>query len=228
MSTIALIPARGGSKRFPRKNLAVVNGLPMVAYAIRTAKAAGVFDRIMVSTEDAEVIDVAKEHGAEVIERPVNIAQDRSTVAEVCVHALEMVPGVELMCCIYATAVLIKPGSLVASHAIIAADETTDHLMGVSEYEHPPVQALKSDQNGYLAYMWPEWRGIQSQQQPKLVVSNGTFYWTRASAMLRERTFYGERLKGFPIPFDEISDVDTEEDLAKVIWEIDRRSGGKS
>lgn len=225
MSTIALIPARGGSKRFPRKNLALVNGLPVLAHVIRTSKVAGIFDRVMVSTEDMEIKELAEQHGAEVVERPVEIAQDRSTVSEVCVHALQVVPDIELLCCIYATAVLLKPSSLIASHALIVADPGTEHLLGVSEYEHPPVQALKSDVHGYLSYMWPEWRGIQSQQHPKLVVSNGTFAWTRTKAMLRDRTFYGPRLRGFHVPFDEVSDLDTEEDLVKLKWTIERRSG---
>ena len=89
--------------------------------------------------------------------------------------------------------------------------------MGVSQYEHPPVQALKADENGYLSYMWPEWRGIQSQFHPHLVVSNGSFYWARRQALLEEKTFYGCRLRGFNVPCAQVTDIDTQEDLMKIV-----------
>jgi CMP-N-acetylneuraminic acid synthetase len=90
----------------------------------------------------------------------------------------------------------------------------------VSEYEHHPVQALKADGQGNLSYMWPEWRGIQSQQYPNLVVSNGTFYWARREALMREKTFYGQRLRGFVVPLEQVSDIDTPHDLDRVIQRL--------
>lgn len=214
MSTVALIPARGSSKRLPRKNILELGGLPMLAYPIRAARESGLFDRILVSTEDAEIAEVARRHGAEVIQRPPEIAQDRSTVVQVCLHALERLPDVERLCCLYATAVLLRPESIVAAHALLDAPPAADFVMGVSEYEHPPVQALKADEQGYLSYMWPEWRGVQSQSHPHLVVSNGSLYWARAGALKSEQTFYGSRLKGYVVPEQEVADIDTPEDLA--------------
>jgi pseudaminic acid cytidylyltransferase len=216
MTTVALIPARGGSKRLPRKNIAEVGGMPMLAHAITVARASGLFEHIYVSTEDTEIAEIAKQHGAEVIERPPQIAEDRSTVVQVCLHALETYPDIDLMCCIYATAVLLKPETLIAAHELLSATPEADFVMGVSEYEHPPVQALKADDNGYLSYMWPEWRGIQSQFQPHLVVSNGTFYWARRAALLEEKTFYGRRVRGYIVPSDQVSDIDTQDDFAKI------------
>jgi CMP-N-acetylneuraminic acid synthetase len=224
MSTVALIPARGGSKRLPRKNIAKIGGLPMLAYPIKTALASGLFDHIYVSTEDREIAEIALEYGAKTIERPIQIADDRSTVAQVCLHALDVHPEIELMCCLYATAVLLTTETLVASHALLDTAPVANFVMGVSEYEHPPVQALKEDEKGYLSYMWPEWRGVQSQFQPRLVVSNGTFYWARRSALLEENTFYGQRLKGFPVPTEQVSDIDTQEDLRKIIGRIAMKS----
>ena len=217
MSRIALIPARGGSKRLPRKNILDVGGVPMLARPIMAARATGLFDQIYVSTEDAEIAEIAKQYGAEVIERPPQIAEDHSTVVQVCLHALETHPEIELMCCIYATAVLLEPETIAAAYKLLGGESEADFVMGVSEYEHPPVQALKADDNGYLSYMWPEWRGIQSQFHPHLVVSNGTFYWARRQALLEEKTFYGRRLRGFTVPFEQVSDIDTQADLTKVI-----------
>jgi pseudaminic acid cytidylyltransferase len=210
MSTVALIPARGGSKRLPRKNILEVGGVPMLAYPILTARASGLFEHIYVSTEDEEIAEIAQQHGAEVIRRPSQIAEDRSTVVQVCLHALEVHPDIDLMCCIYATAVLLTPETLVGAHTLLCEKPEADFVMGVSEYEHPPVQALKADDNGYLSYMWPEWRGIQSQLQPHLVVSNGTFYWARRNALFEEKTFYGRRLKGSVVPTEQASDIDTQ------------------
>lgn len=213
MSRVALIPARGGSKRLPRKNILEVGGLPMLAHPIRAARDSGLFDRILVSTEDAEIAAIARAHGAEVIERPAEIAQDRSTVVQVCLHALDQYPEIERLCCLYATAILLRPDSLIAAHALLDETPAADFVMGVSEYEHPPVQALKADELGYLSYMWPEWRGVQSQSQPHLVVSNGSLYWARAVALRAEQTFYGQRLKGWPVPPEQVADIDTVDDL---------------
>lgn len=216
MTRVALIPARGGSKRLPRKNILDVGGVPILARPIMAARATGLFEQIYVSTEDAEIAEIAKQYGAEVIERPPQIAEDRSTVVQVCLHALETHPEISLMCCIYATAVLLEPETITAAYKLLGGDSEADFVMGVSEYEHPPVQALKADDNGYLSYMWPEWRGMQSQFHPHLVVSNGTFYWARRQALLEEKTFYGRRLRGFTVPSDQVSDIDTKEDLTRI------------
>jgi len=189
----------------------------MLAHPIMAARASGLFDHIYVSTEDAEIAEIARRCGAEVIERPSHIAEDRSTVVEVCLHALESKPEIDLMCCIYATAVLLTPETLIAANKLLNAAPGIDFVMGVSEYEHPPVQALKADDNGYLSYMWPEWRGTQSQFYPSLVVSNGTFYWARRNSLMEEKTFYGRQLKGFVVPSEQVSDMDTQEDLEKII-----------
>lgn len=201
----------------PRKNILEVDGMPMLAHPILAARASGLFERIYVSTEDAEIAEIAKQYGAEVIERPPLIAGDRSTVVQVCLHALEVHPDIDIMCCIYATAVLLTPETLIAAHTLLDNKLEADFVMGVSEYEHPPVQALKADNNGYLSYMWPEWRGKQSQFHPYLVVSNGTFYWARRTALLEEKTFYGRKLRGAVVPSEQVSDIDTHEDLTKII-----------
>jgi CMP-N-acetylneuraminic acid synthetase len=223
MSTVALIPARGGSKRLSRKNILDVAGVPMLARPIIAARATGLFEHIYVSTEDDEIARVAKQYGAEVIERPVQIAEDRSTVVQVCLHALEVHPEISLLCCIYATAVLLESATISESHKLLNCRPKADFVMGVSEYEHPPVQALKADDNGYLSYMWPEWRGVQSQFQPNLVVSNGTFYWARRQALLEEKTFYGRCLKGATVPSEQVSDIDTQEDLIAVIAKLNAK-----
>lgn len=195
----------------------------MLARPIMAARETGLFEHIYVSTEDKEIAAIAKQYGAEVIERPPQIAEDRSTVVQVCLHALEIYPEIEFLCCVYATAVLLEPETIVDAHALLGGEPEADFVMGVSEYEHPPVQALKTDDNDYLSYMWPKWRGIQSQFHPHLVVSNGTFYWARRQALLEQKTFYGRRLRGFAVPTEQVSDIDTQEDLTKVISKLNTK-----
>ena len=220
MSTVALIPARGGSKRFPRKNIYEFSGLPLIAYVIRTALQSGIFAKVIVSTEDMEIASISREYGAEVLERPNEIAQDNSTVIEVCINALNQFPDIDQLCCIYATAILLKHETIVAAHNIFNQVDDVDFIMGVSRYIYPPVQALRENERGYLSYMWPEWKNIQSQFQPELLVSNGTFYWARRAALLQEKTFYGERMKGYIVPEEEVSDINNLSDLISIekIW----------
>ncbi len=194
--------------------------MPLIAHVIGTARDSGLFENVFVSTEDAEIADVARRYGADIIARPAEIAQDHSTVVQVCLHALATIPDIQILCCIYATAVFLKPSTLLSSCDQLIGDSDTDFVMGVSEYELHPVQALKADAQGNLSYMWPEWRGIQSQQYPNLVVSNGTFYWARREALLSEKTFYGQRLKGFVIPLEQISDIDTPSDLDRIVQRL--------
>lgn len=215
MSIAAIIPARGGSKRLPRKNVLEVGGRPMLSYVIEMATRCHLFDNVYVSTEDEEIGKVAKEYGAEVIERPLEYARDTSTVADVCMHVLNSKPEIGRFCCIYPTSILLNCETILEGYHLLNT-EKIDFVMGVSEYEYPPVQALKVNSDGFLSYMWPDWRGIQSQAYPSFFVSNGSFYWAKCSAFLEEKTFYGKRLKGVLVPMTEVSDVDTQEDLLKL------------
>ena len=217
MSVLALIPARGGSKRLPRKNVLPIDGRPILSYPIEMARKSGLFDQVFVSTEDNEIAKAAILAGANVIERPVELAQDRSTVVEVCLHALNILQGVNLICCIYATAFLLRPESLINSMKLLDEPPSADFVMGVSEYSFPAVQALQSDDFGFLSYMWPEWQEFQSQFYPKLVVSNGSFYWARTESLQAARSFYGKRLKGYLMDSSEVTDINTEADLLEAI-----------
>ncbi|MBV5261976.1 pseudaminic acid cytidylyltransferase [Synechococcus moorigangaii CMS01] len=220
MTKVALIPARGGSKRLPRKNILPIDGVPMLVYPIRTAQQSGLFDEIYVSTEDIEIAKVSQEAGAKVIYRPRVLAEDHSTVVQVCLHTLKTYPEIERICCIYATAILLTPQTLKQSYSLLDAEPIADFIMGVSTYEYSPVQALKIDEEGYLSYMWPQWSGIQSQFYPNLLVSNGTFYWSNRDALIEEKSFYGRRLKGYIVSPNEVSDINTPEDLARVVYKL--------
>lgn len=191
----------------------------MLTYPVKMALESGLFDAVIVSTEDSEIADVAQQAGAEVVIRPKVLAQDKSTVAQVCLHVLDKYPVTEF-CCIYATAILLKSDTLHQAYQELNFDAATNYVMGVSEYNYPPVQALKSDKEGFLTYMWPEYIGKQSQFYPQLVVSNGTFVWARSDSFMQDRIFYANGLRGFLVPANESLDIDTQEDYESLLRRI--------
>ena len=219
MGAVAIIPARGGSKRLPRKNILPVLGQPVLFYPVQAAIQSGMFDQVIVSTEDDEIKACAKNAGAIVMDRPSDLALDDVGVVQVCEHVLvglEM-EGIrpDLFCCIYATAVFITADDLVKSQQLLIDSPDTDMVMGVSKFNLHPVQALEN-KDGYLDYKWPEFKGQRSQHHPELTASNGTFYWARTEALLKENTFYAKRLKGYEIPWIRAVDMDTPEDYENV------------
>ena len=224
MNRVAIIPARGGSKRLPRKNVLPIHGRPILAYPIQAALQSEMFERVIVSTEDEEIRNAAFEAGAEILERPEELAQDRARVVDVCKHALDVLYEQnalpDFFCCIYATAIFITPDDLKNSFQLFEQEPMPDVVMGVSDFNLHPVQALEEN-DGFLAPKWPEYLGVQSQFHPRLVASNGTIYWARTSYFLQNPSFYCSRLKGYKIPKLRAIDLDTQEDLefAKLVAE---------
>jgi pseudaminic acid cytidylyltransferase len=214
---VAIIPARGGSKRLPRKNVLPILGKPILSYPIKAVTESKLFDSIIVSTEDEEIARDANLCGARVIERPAELARDRATVVEVCLHVLEVLANENhypnFFCCIYATALFINSNDLQESFRLLNTEPASDFVMGVSEFNLYPVQAL-IEKDGYLRPMWPEYHAAQGQFQPRLVASNGTLYWARVAAFQGAKSFYGEKLKGYMIPKMRSIDIDTPEDFA--------------
>lgn len=218
MKPIALIPARGGSKRLPRKNALPFLGRPLIAWPIQAAITANLFSRVIVSTDDPEIASVAKEYGAEVLVRPAEISTDASTVIDVCLHAVDVIRQdtelPEALCCIYATAALLDVNDLLQSYATLESGGF-DSVMGVADYELSPFQALS--QNGaYWQLRFPEYRSIQSQYYPELVCSAGMMYWIKTSALIEQKTFYTSKMGVQKIPRARLCDINTVEDFQLV------------
>ena len=212
---IAIIPARGGSKRLPRKNILPINNQPLISYPIKAALECGLFEEVIVSTEDDEISNIAARYGAKVVSRPAKLAQDRSTVVDVCSHLLGLAEyaAVDNFCCLYATAFQVKPNDLIDSFLLLNEAPKADYVMGVSSYNYHPVQALVT-KDGFLQSMWSEYNQMQSQQYPEMVVSNGTLYWARVDSFRHDKTFYGAKLKGYLL---HSIDIDTQEDYELAI-----------
>jgi CMP-N-acetylneuraminic acid synthetase len=216
MRRLAIIPARGGSKRLPRKNIAEFSGRPIIAWTISAANHAQLFDRVVVSTEDAEIAEIARRYGAEVEPRRADLATDSATVVDVCLDLLEREDkagcAADILCCLYATAPLRAADDIRATIALIEPG-VCDFAMAVTGYDVPPYQALRWREDGTLEPMWPELINLRQDQVGELVVDNGSTYAASVSAFRRHRSFYGPGLRGHRMPRIRSIDIDTPEDL---------------
>ncbi len=216
MKMIAVIPARGGSKRLPRKNIIDFEGKPIIAYTIEAAQKTQLFERIIVSSEDQETLEIAQALGAEIDVRPANLAADTSRVVDVCLHLIDMESAqgrnYDIFCCLYPTAPLRSSGDIKNTVGLVQPGQC-DFAMGVTQYDFPPVQALRQNPDGFLQPMWPELCSKQSQQISPLVVDNGSTYAASVPEFISVKSFYGPTLKGYFMPRLRSVDIDVAEDL---------------
>ncbi len=214
MKPIAIIPARGGSKRIPRKNIVDINGKPMIAYAIETALKSEVFSEVIVSTEDAEIKEISQKYGARVVDRPDELATDIVFETDVYKHVLSTFDELpSFFCGIYATAIFIEPQDLRDSFAMIEEDSDVDILMSTSRYQIHPFKALRKNDQGYMEMVYPKECLMRSQTYPDYVASNGTFYWCKIESYLKNPSYYPEKLKAYILPSYRGLDIDEPEDL---------------
>lgn len=215
MAKLAIIPARGGSKRLPRKNILDFHGRPMIGYTIDAARASGCFDLIIVSTEDAEIADIARGLGAEIHRRPAKLATDQARVTDLCLDFLDGEHRAhrrwDVVACLYATAPMRTADDIRATAGLLEP-RRCDFAMAVTRYSLPPHQALKLESGGMLSPMWPELIELRSTELPELVVDNGSTYVADAAAFERHGTFYGPNLRGHEMPRERSIDIDTRED----------------
>ncbi|MBU0482015.1 MAG: acylneuraminate cytidylyltransferase family protein [Proteobacteria bacterium] len=220
-SNIAFIPARGGSKRLPKKNVIDFMGRPMFVYTVESALESDLFGKVVVSSDDDEILSISEAAGAEISVRPPHLATDEASVVEVCLDLLEneRVSGRlwNVMTCLYATAPLRGSEDIRKVVELIVPGEC-EFAMAVSRYHFPPQQALTRDKKGFLVPMWPDLVAKRSQDIPSLVVDNGSTYATLAKAFLQEKTFYGTTLKGVEMSWDKSVDIDTLADLELALY----------
>lgn len=216
MTIIAVIPARAGSKRLPRKNVIDFFGKPIITYTIEAALATGLFERVVVSTEDEEIAKVSETFGAEVSVRPPELTTDTARVLDVCLHVLDVEKSrgrnYDILCCLYATAPLRTAEDIKRTVELVRSGQC-DFAVAVSEFHFPPHQALIINEFGNLVPMWPDLANKQSQDMPTMVSDNGSTYAVSVPALRREKTFFGRRLKGYVMPRARSVDVDLVEDL---------------
>lgn len=217
---IAIIPARGGSRRIPRKNLVPVLGTPMIGWVIRTALSANLFTRVIVSSEDNEVLHVAASFGAEAYKRPQSLADDFTHVGPViddCVRGLGV--AAETICLLYATALLLRPEHLLEASRLLAAAEV-ESVLAIAEFESPIQRAYEIREDQSIAMVQPEFFSFRSQDLPPRYRDTGLFSWWKT------RGEGGKRV-GLLVPRSCAVDVDTPEDLevARALFHYHRQPG---
>lgn len=215
MSTIAIITARGGSKRIPRKNIKEFMGKPMLAYAIDAAKRAGIFDEVMVSTDSGEIAEIARSSGASVpFMRSEKTSNDFATTYDVLKEVLEEYrkSGKEFdnLCCIYPCVPFLKPDSLASAFDLMVARKANS-IMPVCRYPAPVEWAMRME-NGILAADDIEKQMLRSQDLKPAFFDAGMFYFYKTDAFLKERTTLLPGTLGYVIDEAECQDIDTPDD----------------
>lgn len=213
MSNVAIIPARGGSKRIPRKNLAPFDGVPMIVRSIRTVLDSGLFDEVVVSTDDEEISELARVHGATVpFLRPAHLADDFTGTAAVIVHALQQLPAFDYACCVYATAPLLQARFLREGFELLEQQCDKSFAFSVCSFGFPVQRALTLDGQGALTALYPEFRNTRSQDLPEAFQDAGQFYWGRREAWMRGEVLYSPASLPVILPRHLVQDIDTVED----------------
>ena len=213
MNSVAIIPARGGSKRIPRKNLLPFDGVPMIVRSIHTALDSGLFEQVVVSTDDADIAELALAHGAQVpFLRPAELADDFTGTAAVIVHALQQLPAFDYACCVYATAPLLQARFLRQGFELLQQHPDKAFAFSVCSFGFPVQRALTLDGQGALTALYPEFRNTRSQDLPEAFQDAGQFYWGRREAWLRGDVLYSPASLPVLLPRHLVQDIDTLED----------------
>jgi pseudaminic acid cytidylyltransferase len=217
MSTIAVIPARGGSKRMPRKNVRPFCGKPMIVWPISAILDSGVFDTVIVSTDDDEIASVARSAGAEVpFIRPAELCDDHTATMPVIAHAIrwwEQNRGpLEFCCCVYATAPFLRPEYIRQGLDILGANTNADFAFSVTTYAFPIFRSLQIAQDGQVRMFWPENELKRSQDLPEAWHDAGQFYWGRRDAFLGDKGIFSGNSYPVVLPSYLVQDIDTPED----------------
>ncbi|MBA4319338.1 MAG: pseudaminic acid cytidylyltransferase [Flavobacterium sp.] len=218
LQCLAIIPARGGSKRIPRKNLKNFLGTPIIKYSIDAALASSCFDEVMVSTEDHEIATVAKNYGAKIpfLRSPQN-SNDHAMLADVIEEVLleYKKQGISFtyFCCILATAPFVSSKRLMEGFNLLKSTGA-DSVVPVTRFSFPIQRAVKIEDNK-LKMFWPENYSIRSQDLTPAYHDVGQFYWMKSQSLLEQKKLYATHTVPLEIPELEVQDIDTQED-----WEI--------
>ncbi|MBN2855137.1 MAG: pseudaminic acid cytidylyltransferase [Halothiobacillaceae bacterium] len=218
---LAVIPARGGSKRIPRKNIKPFHGKPMIAWSIAAALDSGCFDEVIVSTDDHEIATVAVEHGARVpFIRPAELADDYTPTIPVIAHAINWFEQQNqpplAVCCIYATAPFLRAGDIRTGLDVLC-ETGAPYTFAATSYAFPIQRALKRLPDGRMAMFYPEQFATRSQDLEEAFHDAGQFYWGKAAAWLAAKPIFDGSAAVF-LPRHRVQDIDTSEDWSRAEW----------
>ena len=213
---VAVIPARAGSMRIPNKNIKLFAGRPVIAYSIEAAQCAGIFDRILVSTDSETIARIAMQCGAEVpFLRPAELADDHTPTAPVVAHTLHWLTAsgspAEYVCCIYATAPFVRPEYVIEGYRLLTEHKVSS-VFSVAPFPFPIFRALQIAEDGHMAMCWPEYELTRSNDLPVTYHDAGQFYWLACDAFLQDKKMYGRDALPVMVPRYLVQDIDTPED----------------
>jgi pseudaminic acid cytidylyltransferase len=213
---IAVIPARGGSKRIPRKNIRSFCGKPIIAYSISAAQQTGLFDQVVVSTDDEEIASIARTFGATTpFVRPKEIADDFTGTNAVVKHAVAWFNAqshdVTHACCLYATAPLVQARYIAEGYEALSRSDAV-FAFSVTSYAFPIQRAVRITPEGRVDAIYPEHRMTRSQDLEHAYHDAGQFYWGTARAFLEDMPLFAPHSVGVILPRHLVQDIDTLED----------------
>ena len=223
---VAIVPARGGSKRIPRKNIRPFLGVPLLVRAIQTLHASGVFERVIVTTDDDEVAEVGRRAGAEIpFMRPRELADDHTATIPVIAHAVSELERLgyrpAYACCVYPAAVLVTAEDYqAAGFALIQSG--ADYVFTATSFGFPIQRALRQLPDGACDMYWPEHRSTRSQDLPAAFHDAGQFYFGKRESWLEGRAIFSPRSRMHILPRSRVQDIDTQEDWerAEILFEL--------
>lgn len=213
MKRLAIIPARGGSKRIPRKNIKSFLGKPIIAYSIEAALKSDLFDEVMVSTDDDEISEIAKKYGASVpFMRSESNANDYATTADVLLEVLkEYDRSFDQACCIYPTAPLLRMARLKEGLELMEKEDF-DTVFPIVEFSYPIWRSLKMDETQKVSMNWPENLNSRSQDLLKSYHDAGQFYWFDVDSFLKTKSLFTDATGSIIMKPEEVQDIDTIDD----------------
>lgn len=212
---IAIIPARGGSKRIPKKNIKIFDGRPMIEWAIEKAKASNMFDYIIVSSDDAEIIKISNQCGAITpFMRPAELADDLTPTVPVIAHAVEQCDlrgwSADYYCCIYPGVPFLEADDLAKAFDLLVETDT-DFVYPVTEYPHPTQRAMRQLDNGKMVFLDSRSEMRRTQDLEATYHDAGQFYWGKSSAWREHKKMHSDGI-GMVIPNWRVVDIDNYDD----------------
>ena len=219
MKTIAIIPARGGSKRILRKNVKLLAGVPAIAYPIELALNSGIFDRVIVSTDDPEIADVSRNYGAEVpFMRSAELSNDFTITVDVIADAVKQLQNLgesfDYICCIYPVTPLLRVNRLKQAYGAIESGKW-DYVFPAIEFSTPIERGFKRGKSGVVEFSYPEFANTRTQDIEKTFHDAGQFYFGKTEAWLEKRSVLNGNSTFIELAKNETLDIDDLED-----WEL--------
>ena len=223
---LCIIPARGGSKRIPKKNIKNFNGRPLISYSILTAIKSKIFDKVIVSTDNEEIAEISLKYGAEIpFLRPSNISGDHTPTRDVVLHAIDWFNKKEIyintICCIYATAPFLKEVHLQEASQILKLSNGNYYIFSATTFPFPIQRAIKIDENGLSKMISPKFFNSRSQDLTETFHDAGQFYLADKKTWINKYSFF-DNGKPLIIPRWLVQDIDTIEDFkrAELMYKI--------